>query len=992
MTPPTHDPEFVLEHSRFVRALVQRLVFDAELARDVEQEVWLAALRHARPLSGSPRAWLSALAHNLARKAWRTRARRERREAQHGEPRPATPTPAEILERESLRREVVEALLALDDPWREALILRYLEELSSREVAQRLGVPHETVRTRIKRGVELLRARLARRGGRDGASLALLLVEAWNLPPPTPWAPLGALAKSAWNGVLLVNVLQKSLVAAAAVVVIATAVHLTREGEPAAPEDVRAAAPASERPPAPPVEEPSDSAPRVEAARAELAAPPPAVEAPAQARASTATLIVRAVWAEDSSPAEAVGVTVYSSEARDYYHGRQAELTGADGLARFEGLAPGKLTIASDRGSFSATRAAAGETAEVTLTLPAGFEVRGRVIDASSAPVAGAEVYLWGSHETTDRGFVAARADVNGEYRVRGLPSGGLSFLSARAPGREPTQQRLVMAGVGGAIEVDLVFSRAGGALAGRVFAPDGAPLASAVVVVGASMGPFDVVRFADGAEGRAAAAQRSVTDELGRFRFDGVAAGELAVRVRAPGLAPWQGTTEVQVGRTASLDVVLAEGVTLTGAVRDDSGAPVPGARLSVGGASELFVAMTRTDKDGTFEIQGLAAGEFEVTAKAPNLGQATAKLAGVPGQTLRWDAVLADDRLTLRARLVPPPEAGTGWSLVAERFGPEGHFFQSVACDSEGRFAIPGCPQGALKLTLFAAGASYFPQLVVEEARAGAAEVVLQLDPARAPSVRLRGRIVGADGQAIGSAKLLPVCSDFNSAPNLDTDPDSGRFELGPFPPGEWSLLVMLEGFGPVRTTKVRLAQGESHDFGDIVLQQAGRVIVRFASEPDVDTSGTFAYLSTEDGRSAWLALDGRTATSERLAPGRYVLVSGAKAAATTTRELELLAGEELALDVTLRAGIATRVSALYEDGDALTGSTRLQVSNALGHRCVDLDLDPAEQRTSWTVQLLPGRYRATARDAQGRSGVLEFAVPADGVELLEPVVRLR
>jgi RNA polymerase sigma-70 factor (ECF subfamily) len=60
-----------------------------------------------------------------------------------------------------VQRAVVDAVLALPEPCRVAVLLRFFDELPPREIAERVGAPVETVRTRIKRGIELLRTRLA---------------------------------------------------------------------------------------------------------------------------------------------------------------------------------------------------------------------------------------------------------------------------------------------------------------------------------------------------------------------------------------------------------------------------------------------------------------------------------------------------------------------------------------------------------------------------------------------------------------------------------------------------------------------------------------------------------------------------------------------------------------------------------------------------------------------------------------------------------------
>ncbi|HKD99913.1 MAG TPA: sigma-70 family RNA polymerase sigma factor, partial [Planctomycetota bacterium] len=85
------------------------------------------------------------------------------------------PSDAEILEREEARRAVVASVLALDEPYRTVLLLRYFEDSPPREIARRVGVPFETVRTRLKRALDLVRADLdRRRGDRRAWCLALL--------------------------------------------------------------------------------------------------------------------------------------------------------------------------------------------------------------------------------------------------------------------------------------------------------------------------------------------------------------------------------------------------------------------------------------------------------------------------------------------------------------------------------------------------------------------------------------------------------------------------------------------------------------------------------------------------------------------------------------------------------------------------------------------------------------------------------------------------
>jgi RNA polymerase sigma-70 factor (ECF subfamily) len=68
------------------------------------------------------------------------------------------PTPLEELVRTETQREVQSAIDALPENYRAAVILKYIHDLSLQEIADILEVPVSTVKTRIHRGREALRA------------------------------------------------------------------------------------------------------------------------------------------------------------------------------------------------------------------------------------------------------------------------------------------------------------------------------------------------------------------------------------------------------------------------------------------------------------------------------------------------------------------------------------------------------------------------------------------------------------------------------------------------------------------------------------------------------------------------------------------------------------------------------------------------------------------------------------------------------------------
>jgi RNA polymerase sigma-70 factor (ECF subfamily) len=176
MVPEPLDPAFLLQQAGWVRTLVHSLVRDEDLAEEVVQDTWAAALER-RPAGNGPgglRAWLAAVARNLALRARRREAQRRTIEQSRARDEHALDAASEV-ERMQLQRLLAGAVLELDEPYRSAVILRHLDGLSSAEIARRQGCTSEAARQRVARGLAALRSRLEREFGGGGAWGLVLL-------------------------------------------------------------------------------------------------------------------------------------------------------------------------------------------------------------------------------------------------------------------------------------------------------------------------------------------------------------------------------------------------------------------------------------------------------------------------------------------------------------------------------------------------------------------------------------------------------------------------------------------------------------------------------------------------------------------------------------------------------------------------------------------------------------------------------------------------
>jgi len=732
------EPEALLAHAGWLRQLAASLVSDPGTADDVVQDTWLAALRHApaddRPLEP----WLARVARNFAFKRRRSERRRAEHELAADAPR-ELPTPEQTLERIALQRSVVEAVLAIDEPFRTAIVQRYFEGHSAAEIARTYGVPAGTVRWRLKRGLAELRERLdARFGTRASWSALLAPLARREVGAPPPEAIPAAASSKVLTGVLAMTTAHVVLVAAglgvfAGVVwwgfdrrldpqstsVAATTESPARAGSPAEPTLERSEQPVAER------------LDRREGLALETNEPQLDKGSPADT-APTATVEARFID-EVGAPWEGVRLAARVEHGSRSGAGPPA-FSGPDGRVRLQLVLPKQFNedgpipsqsldlVASRDRCTTVLRNAVVRIGETThlgdVVLGPAVQLAGFALTEQGHAVAGAMVGITAAelppeedgrlrrHGSPRFGVPSTACSADGSFVLAGVGRGTWR-LWAHAPGhRYAWSEPLVVDADRDLAGLELVLTPllATDRIAGRIVAPDGSPIHASLM---------SLVRH----ERHGTFARGEDVDESGRFAILVEHDGEIWDLTAHEGTGRYA-ITSVEGVRPGTLDLVLElrEKTYLEVRVADEEDRAVEraGFLVGVGGSwSDPEAEATAPGRyrvplpDASFELEvdargyfGRELGPFDPAALAAVLEVSLRRAPFVRGRVVAEGRAVAGARVELRGD--DPDALGTvdGFRCVMDSMGVEGTSDADgrfdLACDLEGAFWIRAAAGG--------------------------------------------------------------------------------------------------------------------------------------------------------------------------------------------------------------------------------------------------------------------------------------------------------
>ena len=673
------------QHAGALRGLARDLLRCDHTADDVAQATLQQALAQRDLQPGPLGGWLQRTLVNFVRQWRRGERRRHARETTVATREPVPAVADQLARREALQR-VTDAVLLLDEPYQTAVFLRYFEDLPPRAIARRTQTNVATVKSRLSRGLVMLRARLDR-GDQDGRSWRPALLFAFGLPSSllVP-LPIGA---------LLVSATPKILVAAGAVCV--GGWLWFAPSDPVLPQQAGAANGS-----APDAAAPVSGSPRVDAAAAARStATPNSADLDALAHPYMVELelfVVDALGLPVEGYTPLLGPVGCARNAADGATGpdgrvtlrwptRQPQITIdlADPRGQVRRLTlrhdqPTKLALLGERKGGPVLRLAVGGGA-TELVVDGGKLDLSRVVTNDRRVSAGGRPTMHeGLHPAARFGDDSARvveaAPATRELALSGVRLDGsrLSFASEAVGSPATADAR---------------------AIAGTVFGSDGKPAAKLPVALLGS-GPQPLAR--------------QQTGDDGTFRFEGIDAGDFTVRAGgdARGLATTAATT---TQGTTPVTLHLQLGSCVRGKALDPKGAPLAKALVEWRALDNSFVDQTEVGDDGTFVFANLPGGPGQVLllpadgARSLPLAMAPSVLADSEGLELRGDpsgrgAIVVEP---FRSGDGPRPQirvvhADTG--LVAGMFPPikkaNENGQQASIQVAQPRWTMPGLPAG--------------------------------------------------------------------------------------------------------------------------------------------------------------------------------------------------------------------------------------------------------------------------------------------------------
>jgi len=487
----------------------------------------------------------------------------------------------------------------------------------------------------------------------------------------------------------------------------------------------------------------------------------------------------------------------------------------------------------------------------------------------------------------------------DGSFEFRGIPSAGSYGISVHHGHLAALLRLGIDPEPGEHLALKLPMVR-GATVSGRVVDDGGAPIADAAVearwrgVVGEAVG----------------ALRKTVSAEDGSFELEHVAIGRITLVARLKGRLEARQKLDEELldgGIVGDVTLMLGAGGSIAGRVEFADGSPAVDAKVHAGpdlsrvdSMNAMSLARTKggdakSDADGRFELEGLSASTFEVTAR---LDREDGERAG------RWKAtakgidpggppvvLVLEGLLPIAGRVVDAQEDPvTSFTVQATRqgsgmmmgFGAE-RLSQTFDEAADGKFEMDGFVPAVWEVRVTADGFASSEMLEAHLPRAAdASELLFRLQAAAG----IAGKVLDtADAPVAGASVTLELdlgsrmrAMQNGGIPEVFTDA-GGEFELQGLDPGPVSLVASLEGFAASEPSSSTVAAGQTTSGIVLQLRTGGSLTGIVYDDEGEPAPGRMVIVQAAPNyaKQHMLSSDGRGEFAvEHLEPGSWQVVA--------------------------------------------------------------------------------------------------------------------
>ena len=505
-----------------------------------------------------------------------------------------------------------------------------------------------------------------------------------------------------------------------------------------------------------------------------------------------------------------------------------------------------------------------GERRVLDVYLQNGATISGRVVDEAGTGIAGVAVSVRfpGTLGRQFRSLRSAKSGENGEFRLEHVYAGEVELAGEKEGFRNASKRLQGKLDDGQSIAGVLLELTRGDSITGRVTFPDGEPAVDALVRASLDLSSLGPTGFAgiDPSDGG-----KTTTGADGSFVISGLGGTNFEVNAKLSGeseerAGEWRAKRAGVKAGGEPIELVLEELMSVAGRVVDGAGEPVVEFQVFgklAGSGGMLGIGAERgewgpgDEADGTFEADGLRAGDWELTVVAKGFAASQTRTVGVPTAeeqvfVLRPAASVSGLVLDPSGAPVSGAEVTLDLDLAARMQASVRGEASKASSDADGRFHLEGLDPGSVVLVASHPQTAASPPVSVEVFEGEETEgVVLTLRVGGT----LTGVVLGKDGEpAEGRMITVQIVPNYARQHILTSD-SAGEFRVEKLEPGSWQVVATANLLtGDVDTSgengMASFLEGMEMDMVEIVDGEEVHVVLGKPAEDAIRVTGRVTH----------------------------------------------------------------------------------------------------------------------------------------------------